>query len=66
MRYEPDNAIELQGVDENGRRYQLRESITNGQIAILAAVAFVENQKPIQSAISAAHELEEFFGITTI
>lgn len=66
LRYEPDNAIELQGVDEGGRRYQLRQEITNGQIAILAAVAFVESQKPIQAAISAAHELEDFYGITTI
>lgn len=66
LRYQPDNRIERDAVDESGPRYRISPDIDNGQLAVLAAVAYAESQGKIQSAISAAHELSDFYGITTI
>lgn len=60
---EPDNMIEQDAVDEGGRRYRISPDITNGQIAVLAAVAFVEHQTGFSAAISVANELAEFYRV---
>lgn len=64
--YSPKERIEMVGVDEGGRRYNIHDEITNGQMAVLMAVAFVENQKPITAMIDAANELLDFYTVTTI
>lgn len=65
-RYLPDNRIEQDGVDESGRKYRIAPEIENGQIAVLATVAFIEAQKPISAAIDMANELSDFYRITSI
>lgn len=60
---EPDNNIEQDAVDEGGRRYRINPDITNGQVAILAAVAFVEHQTGFSTAVSVANELAEFYRV---
>lgn len=65
-RYLPDNRIEQDGVNETGRLFRIAGEIDNGQIAVLATVAFIEAQKPIVAAIDVADELAEFYRVTTI
>lgn len=65
-RWIPDNKIELLGVDERGPKYQLSPDIGNGEVAILAAVAFVLAQEPITGALGAMEEFNELYKITSI
>lgn len=65
-RYLPDNRIEKDAVDESGPRYRISPDVDNGQIGVLAAVAFADAQRPIGAAMSAMQELSEFYSITTI
>lgn len=64
--YNPKEKIEMVGVDEGGRRYNIHDEVTNGQMAVLMAIAFVENQKPISAMIDATNELLEFHTVTSI
>jgi len=48
-RHLPDNKIEQEGIDERGRKYRLGDGITNGQVAVLAAVAFAQQGIPTPS-----------------
>lgn len=66
QRYQPDNRIDEDRIDENGRKYRVSPDIDNGQIGVLAAVAFIESQRGVCSALSAAQELAEDFRILTI
>lgn len=65
-RYQPDNRIEKDTVDESGPRYRISPDIDNGQIAVLAAVAFATKQKPISAAAEMMNELSQLYAITTI
>lgn len=65
-RYLPDNRIEQDGVDEGGRKFRIAPEIDNGQIAVLATVAFIEAQRPISAAINMADELADFYRVMTI
>lgn len=65
-RYDPKDKIEMDGVDEGGRRYRIHDEIENGQMAVLMAISFIESQKPITSTISAMNELADFYTITSI
>lgn len=65
-RYQPDNKIERDAVDETGPRYRISPDIDNGQIAVLAAVAYADAQRPISAAMDAMQELSDFYSITTI
>ena len=40
--------------------------IDNGQVAVLAAVAFAESQRPVNAALSAMQDLNDFYSVTTI
>lgn len=64
--FEPDQRIEQDGVDENGRRYRISSDISNAQIAVLATVAFISNQGGIRAVTSAMDELAEFYRVTRI
>lgn len=66
QRHMPDMKIEMEKVDEGGRRYRVAPDITNGQIAILAAVAFVDRQQALPAAISMADELADFYRVQSI
>lgn len=65
-RYEPDNKIEQESVDEGGRRYRIAPDIQNGQIAVLAAVALVQAQTGFKAAVEMADELSDFYRVETI
>ena len=65
-RYLPDNKIEQDGVDESGRKFRIAPDIDNGQIAVLATVAFVEAQKHISSSMTLMDDLSEFYRVTSI
>jgi hypothetical protein len=65
-RYDPTNRIERDAVEESGPRYRISPDIDNGQVAVLAAVAFADSQKPVTASISAMNELADFYSVTTI
>lgn len=64
-RYQPDNKIEADQVDERGRKYRVSGDIDNGQVGILALVAFIQKQRPMQGAIDAMKDLADFYRIET-
>lgn len=66
VRYKPDNRIEKDAVDESGPRYRISPDIDNGQIAVLAAVAFADAQQPLKAVMTAINDLSDFYSITTI
>lgn len=65
-RFQPDNKIEQESVDEGGRRYRIAPDIQNGQMAILAMVAIVQAQSHVESAISMANEMADFYSVISI
>lgn len=65
-RFDPTNRIEKDAVDETGPRYRISPDIDNGQVAVLAAVAFAESQRPVNAALSAMQDLNDFYSVTTI
>lgn len=65
-RHAPDHRIERDQVDEKGRRYRLAPDITNGQVAVLACVALIEQQSGFRAAVEMASELAEFYRAETI
>lgn len=65
-RYEPDNRIEQDAVDEGGRRYRIAPDIQNGQVAVLAIVGLVESQSAFAAAVEMADELADFYRVESI
>ncbi|WP_313453317.1 hypothetical protein [Stutzerimonas nitrititolerans] len=61
VRFRPDAKIENDGIDERGPKYRLQPDISNGHVAILAAVAFVSAQAPINDAIEAVDEFTKLY-----
>ncbi len=61
MRYRPDGKIEREGIDERGPKFKLSEDIGNGEVAILAAVAFVMGQEPINGAMQAMGDFTKLY-----
>lgn len=61
--FDPGNMIEPDAVDEGGRRYRISPDITNGQMSVLAAVAFVEHQAGFKAAVSMADEIADFYRV---
>lgn len=66
QRYQPDNRIESDAIDAQGRKYRISSEIDNGQLAVLALVCALNAQRPIRSAMSAADELADFYSVQTI
>lgn len=60
QRYQPDNRIERDSIDERGPKYRVSPDLDNGQAAVLALVAFTEHQRNVGAAIAAADELDEY------
>lgn len=48
-RYNPDNKIERDTIDERGANYKIMPDIENGQMAVLAMVSFMAKQGEINS-----------------
>ncbi len=65
-RYNPDNQIDSDSVTESGRNYRISGEIHNGQMAVLAMVAFFEQQKPITVAFEEMKDLTELYSIIKI
>jgi len=65
-RFEPDNKIEGDSVDEGGRRYRIAGDIQNGQVAVLAAVALATGQATVAACVGMADELAEFYRVQSI
>lgn len=65
IRYQPDNKIEVDAVEATGRKYRIAGDISNGQVAVLAACAFLQAQNPINAAIAMMDDLADFY-VTTI
>ena len=61
MRYRPDGKIEREGIDERGPKFKLSEDIGNGEVAVLAAVAFVMAQEPITGAMEAISDFTKLY-----
>lgn len=65
-RFRPDNQIEKESVDERGQKYRLNADISNGQVAVLAAVAMADLQRGSSAAIAFMDELADLYTIQTI
>lgn len=63
VRFDPDSAIERDGVDERGTRYVLNENIGSGQMAVLAAVSFAEAQTGVSAVTDAMDELADMYRV---
>lgn len=63
MRYRPDGKIERDGIDERGPKFRLSPDIGNGEVAVLAAVAFVAAQTAINAAMDATSEFTSLYSI---
>lgn len=61
QRYRPDGKIERDGIDERGPKFRLSPDIGNGEVAVLAAVAFVSFQEPISGAITAMGDFTKLY-----
>lgn len=65
-RYLPDNKIEKDTVDEKGRNFRISPDVENGQVAILAIVAYVRKNKAANAAIDMMQDMADFYGVMTI
>ena len=65
-RYNPDNKIERDSVDEKGPSYKIMPDIENGQMAVLALTAFYERYMQNNTVNSAVDSMLDFLGIETI
>lgn len=66
VRYQPDAKIENDGIDERGPKYRLDPEIGNGQVAIIAAVAFIKSQRPVIDAIGAVDDFTKLYDVLSI
>lgn len=65
-RFQPHQAIEKDQIDESGPRYRLSPDITNGQLAVLAAVSYAERQSPLRSTLDAMDEITKLYEFMSI
>jgi hypothetical protein len=61
-RYNPENKLQLKGVNEGGKSYEISPDIDNGQIAVLAMVAYVD-AAAAHSAVCDAWDLLNGFSV---
>lgn len=67
QRHRPDNKIEVDRVDESGKKYRIAPDIDNGQIAVLAIAACAAKQRSITAAMDLHAELHDIYNdIVTI
>jgi len=57
-RYKPNNRIEVDKIDENGKKYRVSSDIDNGQIAVLTASLFAKKQQGFIATQDFMQELE--------
>jgi hypothetical protein len=62
QRYKPDNKIEVDRVDETGKKYRIAPDIDNGQVAIMAIAACAVKQRAFSAAIEVYDGLAELYG----
>lgn len=64
--FDPTNKIEMDGIDERGPKYRLAPDITNGHVAVLAAIAFAAGQDSITQALDVMDEIGQLYAIYSI
>jgi hypothetical protein len=57
--FDPASGIEMDGIDERGRKYRFNSTITNGQVAVLVLCWFAQEQVRSRKSVEAAREYEE-------
>lgn len=65
-RYQPDNRIEEDRIDESGRKYRVSPDIDNGQMAVLAVVAYIDRLRGVTAALEGARDIMSEMRILTI
>lgn len=60
-RYKPDNKIEMDAVQASGTQYRIDPTIDNGQMAVLAAVAYATHISPMEKSMSMMEDLTNFY-----
>ena len=58
-RNDPQSAIERDGIDASGQKYRVADSITCGQMAVLATCLYVMKADSVQRSVDMAGELRE-------
>jgi len=64
MKFTP--RVETDGIDERGQKYRLDQSISNGQMAVLAIVHFVSRQQAITSTATLSERMAGLYDIMSI
>jgi len=60
--YDPETGIEMDGIDERGRKYRFNSSITNGQVAVLVLCWFAQEQVRSRQAAREAQNYADMQG----
>lgn len=58
--------VETDGIDEKGQKYRLDQSISNGQMAVLAIVHFVSRQQAITSTATLSERMAGLYDILSV
>lgn len=61
QRWYPDNQIEVDRVDESGKKYRVSPEINNGQVAVLAIAACAAKQRSINAAMDMHAEIHDIY-----
>lgn len=64
-RFNPQSAIEADGIDERGRKYRFAPGITNGQVAVVAMCWFALQQSAFASQVAALDDYADL-SITSV
>lgn len=59
LQYQPDNHIELDGVNESGRKYRIGADMSGGQIGVLAIAWFCQKQQAISGCMGYFDDLPQ-------
>lgn len=65
-RYDPNQKIQRDKVTERGQTYELHPDIQNGQVAVLAIIAFTDKNASLDACLEMADELAEFYTAISI
>ena len=65
-RFNPQSAIEPDGVDEHGRKYRISTEMTNGKLSVIALCWMAHRQSSVNDILDAQDGYADLFDITTV
>lgn len=65
-RFNPQSALETDGLDSHGRKYRISPEMNNGRLAVLALCWYAFRQSNIGATMAQQDDYADLFDITTI